>query len=143
MANKTRGERALQGDGENYTLVLSSNAIAQAEGQLGYGIGVVMSNIASGAFSINETTTLLWAALLKHHGPLSLADAGEIMDEIVSHYGDFGKVIETLAECVDDALPTPKTKAGGSPNRTQKAALRSGTRKKAGGSSRARPTEQD
>jgi hypothetical protein len=124
MANKVRGERTLKGV-EDYTVVFTSNAIAQAEGELGYGVGVVIGNYMTGAFSIHESRTLLWAALLKHHGPLTIPDAGDILDEILDKGKDLGKVFEVIVEALNDAMPFKE--GGDNPNVTP-VALQTGTR---------------
>jgi hypothetical protein len=126
MANKARGERSIKGD-ETYTIVFNSNAIAQAEEQLGYGVGVAMGNYMTGAFSIRETIILLWAALLKYHGPLSTADAGEILDEVLHKGKNLGEVFEALMEALNDALPF---KGEGEDPKLAKTALVEGNRKK-------------
>lgn len=128
MANKARGEYTIKGD-ETYTLVFTTNAIAQAEGQLGYGVGAVIGNYMSGRFSINETRILLWGALLKHHSPLSVEDAGEILDEVLVKGKDLGGVFETLMDAVNHALPFKNENEGDNPN-AQKMVLETGTRKR-------------
>lgn len=104
MANKARGERTIKGE-ETYTIVFNSNAIAQAESELGYGVGVAMGNYVTGAFSIRETIILLWASLLKYHGPLSVADAGDMLDEVLHKGKNLAEVFEALMEALNDALP--------------------------------------
>jgi hypothetical protein len=125
LANKVRGERVLRGS-EDYTVVFTSNAIAQAESELGYGVGIVMGHYMTGAFSINETRTLLWAALLKYHGPLSIPDAGEILDEVLAKGKDLGKVFQVIMEALNDALPVQE---GGDDPNVAPVALERGTRK--------------
>lgn len=127
MANTARGEHTIKGD-ETYTLVYTSNAIAQAEAELGYGVGVVIGNYMTGAFSINESRVMLWAALLKHHGPLSIPDAGEILDEIAAKTKDMGKIFEVIVAALNDAMPFDE--GGDNPN-VVPTALQTGTRKSA------------
>jgi len=109
MPNKNRGERKLTGkNNKNYTVVFTTNAIAQAEEELGTGIGTVMGHYMTGAFSIRETIILLWAGLLKNHAGdegISTEDAGDTLDEILAKSGDLGAVFEVLMEAVNDALP--------------------------------------
>lgn len=145
MANKQRGEHALKAGKATYTLVFNSNALAQAEDQLGHGLGRVMNNYMTGMFSMSETITLLWAALLKHHGPLSVDDAGDILDDLIAHYKDLGRVFNTLMDCVNDAIPFGDNgEEGDTPNRAEKVALRgNGSRQKAGDTSSGSPVEQD
>jgi hypothetical protein len=142
VANKVRGERVLRGD-EDYTIVFNSNAIAQAESELGYGIGVAMQHFMGGAFSINETRILLWAALLKYHGPLSVNDAGEILDEVLAKGKDFLGTFTVLMDAVNDAIPFKEE--GEDPNARVRA-LETGTRarQKSSGKASSKPaSEQD
>ena len=129
MANAKRGERTIRSKTESFRLAFTTNAIAQAEEKLGYGIGVPMQNYMSGAFSMRETQALLWAGLLKYHGDegLSTEDAGDILDDVLAHTQDIGGVFSTLMEAIDDALPfKSETSNPGAVKET----LRTGTRQK-------------
>jgi hypothetical protein len=128
VANK-RGERTIRSKDESFRLAFTTNAIAQAEERLGYGIGVVMQNYMSANFSMRETIVLLWAGLLKYQGDegLSVEDAGEILDDIIAHTKDLGGVFESLMGAIEDALPFKNQAAN---TDTVPQTLRTGTRQK-------------
>jgi hypothetical protein len=78
MANPLKGEVSLAAGETTYTLCFTSNAIVQAEKLLG------VSSIAQANLTSYDTIrTLLWCALQKHHGTVSLPGTGDVMDECV------------------------------------------------------------
>jgi hypothetical protein len=80
----------------DYTLRLSVNAIAEAEGLLDKGVNEIIQ-------SLDRVTTLralLWAGLLEHHPKLTLFAAGELIGEAGADV-----IGEKLGEALKAAFP--------------------------------------
>jgi hypothetical protein len=85
MANKHRGEIALEIEGRIYTLHAGINAIADVEGLFStvdkrVTYQDVVEHVNNG--SITHIRGLLWAMFRKHQPNLSLADVGDLIDSV-------------------------------------------------------------
>lgn len=108
MANADKGEVTLSLGGKSYTLRLSTNAMATAEGLLDKEIGEIVAMLARGRLS--ALRVLLWAALIEKHPRLSLIDAGEMIDADREGVGDaLGKA---LAAAFPEAKENPQPASG-------------------------------
>lgn len=79
MANALKGEVDIVAGEKTYTLVFTSNAIAQAEQLAG---GVAIGELAANLTQVSQVRLLLWAALQKHHQKVDLLGAGDLLDEV-------------------------------------------------------------
>lgn len=83
MANRHRGEVALEIEGKVYTLHAGINAVAEAENVFSTADRrVTYQEIAQHAIngSVTHIRALIWAMLRKHHRDLSLSDVGDLID---------------------------------------------------------------
>lgn len=78
MANPHRGEVELVAGAASYTLVLSWNALCEAEDKIGKTIGEIAAELDSGRWRLKTVRALLWAALRERHPEVDLAEAGRI-----------------------------------------------------------------
>lgn len=85
MANRHRGEVALEIEGKVYTLHAGINAVADAEGVFSTADRrVTYQEIAEHAMrgSVTHVRALIWSMLRKHHRDLSLTDVGDLIDAV-------------------------------------------------------------
>ncbi len=95
MANKIKGEVALQYRGEAYTMVLDFNALAAFEDATGKNAADVLDRPEH--MNISAARSLFWAGLQRHHPGLTLERAGDILQENM----------DKLGAAVDAAVPDP------------------------------------
>lgn len=100
MANRIKGEVALSHDGDDYTLVLDFNALADFEDATGQNAVKLLSG---GELSIGQMRALIHAGLKQHHPKVTLADAGHILQ---SNMG-------ALGEALAAAFPSAEGNAAG------------------------------
>lgn len=107
MANKIKGEVALQHDGKAYTMVLDFNALAEFEDATGRTAAEVLDNPS--AMTISLARTLFWAGLQRHHPGLTVLEAGDILQ---SNMDKLGVAVAASAPEPEpgNAQAAPKTK---------------------------------
>lgn len=80
MANKERGEVAVQIGKQSFTLCFSTNAIAEIEQVGDASIMVLMAQYVTEGRAAT-TRLMLWGALRKFHPEISLLEAGDMLDD--------------------------------------------------------------
>ena len=90
MANPVKGEVAFEVGSETYTLVLDFNAICELEDATDAPSAETFARVERGF--VSELARILWAALQRHHGEMSLRDARDLVGEVGPE--EIGKVIE-------------------------------------------------
>ncbi|MFC7443403.1 hypothetical protein [Laceyella putida] len=84
MANKIKGQRSIEINGERYTVHYDFNALAELEEATGKDTSDIMQELAKmqeeQRLSITFLRTLAWAGFLRHHG-LTLNEVGELMSQ--------------------------------------------------------------
>src|SRR3546814_1678827 len=78
MANAVKGEASLKAGDKEYTLVMSVNALCEAEDVLGMATDEILARYSSG-LSVKLLRGLIWAALQTNH-PCTVDEAGEIIE---------------------------------------------------------------
>lgn len=130
MANLHRGELTIDADGRQYTLAVSSNALAALEGLFSTSEKRVTWQEVCGHAARNSHTHIrgiLWAMLRKHHREMTLEDAGDLIDAIGLDALD-AKLTEIIVQTVPD--PVDLKKLGitpGNPRRAQAGRRKAGT----------------
>jgi hypothetical protein len=105
MANKVRGEVAFAAGDKSYTLLFDINALCELEDVLGEGAlagGLGANGAQDVLISLKRLRAFVWCGLRRHHGVLTLADAGDIV-------GAAGIAAATAAvgEALQAAFPDP------------------------------------
>ncbi len=130
MANKHRGEVALEIEGKVYTLHAGINAVADVEGVFStIDRRVTYQEIAENAMkgSVTHIRALIWAMLRKHHRDLSITDVGDLIDQV-----GMMEIEKKFSEVLRSTVPDPADlKAlGVDPNPPGAQAKRAGTSKR-------------
>jgi hypothetical protein len=120
MANRYKGEVALEINGATYLLVFSTNAMCEVEGILGQSTDEVLAQLAVKP-SVSLVRALLWGALRERHPDVDLAKAGDLVDAI----GGQGQALLKIGEALVAAFPEA---AGESPGPRKGAAAGTGRR---------------
>jgi len=97
MANKERGEVAVQIGKQSYTLCFSTNAIAEIEQVGDASIMVLMAQYVTEGRAAT-TRLMLWGALRKFHPDISLLDAGDMLDDCTHEDG------KSVGEAIGEAI---------------------------------------
>lgn len=111
MANREKGEVSLVIDGQAFTLVLNTNAMAEIEDQLSRLEGKdrnwdffsarLMDPKKAG---VRDVRLLMWGMTREHHPQVTLADAGRMVDRA----GGMGSLANLLVpSAVESATPDP------------------------------------
>lgn len=116
MANPQKGEIAFDVAGKERVLRLDTNAICTAEEDLDLGIDDIVARLSAGRLSV--VRVLLRAGMVGD--PISLRDAGELIDEI----GARG-AIDLLSRALAAAFPPAKE--GARPPKGEKAGTGKGS----------------
>lgn len=100
MANKHRGEIAINVSGVRYKLRLTTNSICELEDLGGRPIGDILDEL-SNVENVRMSTLrqFFWALMLDDNPDAELKDAGALID------GLKGRHTEVLAEAVHSAFP--------------------------------------
>lgn len=121
MANRHKGQVALNVGDREYKLSFSVNAIADLENALDLPIAQIAASANSPEkLRIGTIRALLWASLQDHHDGVSMKDAGVIASDVISESG-----VPALVDAVgraftaafpdvegDEARPPKAAKAG-------------------------------
>ncbi len=102
MTDPTAGV-TIEREGKRYTLYLGNRALRLIEERTGRSIAD-LGNLSS----ISDLTTIVWAALQRHHAGLTVED----VDEIIDHFG-YQAIGEALAQAMQAAFPN--VSQGGNP----------------------------
>ncbi len=123
MANTQKGEISLTVDGKEYVLFLDANAMVLLEEHFStltreVGYNEILARVLTGE-SLRYMRAFIWAALQKHHAPLSLIQAGELINAA----GGISAFATQVSAAVGLSLPTDdELKALGlTPDRPQRA----------------------
>lgn len=101
MANRERGEVALEAGGKTYILRLSYNAIADIEDLMDKGIDEISAMLRDPKdFRISTWRAVLWGALHEMQPDVDLLGAGEIMGK-----AGVAAVVAKLGEAMTLAFP--------------------------------------
>jgi hypothetical protein len=111
MANHVRGEFTVTSHGERYTLVMDTNAMAEAEEALStpekdVGFLEVLDGVMKRR--IRSCRVFVWAALRRHHPEMSMKDVGRFIDG-AGGLGGLAKLIEQITAAT---RPDPEDAAG-------------------------------
>lgn len=102
MANKHRGEVALEAMGETYKMRFGTNALCELEAAFGEGINAILAKLQPDDPSIRTMRTIMACGL-----GVSPDKAGEIMDEIGMERSG-----ELIGQAITLAFPAPEANAG-------------------------------
>jgi hypothetical protein len=98
MANKHKGEVALEADGKAYTMRLSANALCELEGVLQRSAPEVFAGL--GDVDFRSVRAIVWASLTESVPGITLAGAGTIIDAV-----GIKAVVVKIAELVKVTFP--------------------------------------
>lgn len=106
MANKHKGEVALQVGDATYTMRLSVNALCHLEEATGKPVNQVMAELQNGAdIKLGTLRQIVQASLVDQHNEVDLNKAGDIMEE-----AGVAIVVDKLTEALLAAFPEAKVK---------------------------------
>jgi len=99
MANRAKGEVSLEIDGQAYTLIMTTDAMAQLEALFStpareVTFQQILDRVNAG--SVRHIRGFVWAALQRHHPALTVTAAGELIDAAGGLEG-FGAQLLALA----------------------------------------------
>jgi hypothetical protein len=119
MANRERGEVAIEIDGQTYTLRLDLNALAEFEAALSTPIQQVtfqegLQRVERG--QLIAVRAILWAGLRRYHPKLSLMEAGDLIVKL----GGMQNLDTVLKEAVASAMPAPDAPAQPNPQQARR-----------------------
>lgn len=103
MANPHRGEVAFKAGGTGYTLKFSSNAICELEERLNKSLNVIVTDLER----LSTLRALLWAGLRANMPDVTMAQAGDIIDQ-----AGIAAATEIIGRALSAAFPPPS----GDPN---------------------------
>lgn len=83
MANRFKGECALEVGEKTYTLRFGANEIVALEDELGKGVAEIGQMLSAPDYqpTMKEARMFVWLALQAHHPDVTLLQAGEIINE--------------------------------------------------------------
>jgi len=112
MANPNRGGVAVSVGDDEWTLSFSVNALCELEDHLGKPVPQIVDALGDPAnLRITDVRALVWAALLDHHGDISLKEAGAVAARI-----GVLPCLEKVGKALEIAFPT---KAGKNPRKAK------------------------
>lgn len=117
MANRQRGEVALEMDGKTYTLVFDMNALCCLEDLFSTPEReVVFQDVLKMASkgSARHIRGIVWASLQRHHPEVSLSQSTDLI-EAAGGFEGFGEKLQQLA---DSTQPDPEDR--GRPRKAQR-----------------------
>lgn len=88
MANRMKGEVALQYDGATYQMRLDFNALAEFEAMLGGELNALAVLQDPAGLNATRTRALFWAGLKQCHPDMTLGLAGSILSANMDKLGD-------------------------------------------------------
>lgn len=123
MANRHRGETAVEIGGQRYTLVYTINAICEMETLAKRPLSLIGQEAALGY--VTAMRWMVWGGLRRHH-PVSVEEAGDLLDALVGEVGTAaaGAVLQSALQAAfpsrDEAgpeadAPGKTTAPGGGP----------------------------
>lgn len=98
MANKHRGEVALEVDGATISMRLSANALCELEGVLQRSAPEVFASL--GQIDFRSVRAIIWASLTESKPGITLSGAGTIIDAI-----GIKTAVAKIAELVSVTFP--------------------------------------
>lgn len=107
MANPHRGEVTLTAGEDEYVVVFTTNALATLESATGKSVSALAGEMENP--SVTLIRSILWAGLVKRQPEMTIAKAGDIIDEATMPV-----VVEVIGKAF--ALAFPEAKAGGRPD---------------------------
>lgn len=121
MANKHRGEVALQAGEKTYTIHFSTNALCNLEEALGMSVSQLSEEFASQAVGFRELRKILWAGMRDNHPDLDLEAIGEIIDA-----AGFTVSMEIVLKAFVAAFPEPGNNSHSNSKKKLNATMTSG-----------------
>lgn len=101
MANRVRGEVAVEIDGKSWTLRYGTNALCELEDKLAQPINVIMAMLQDReALRIKTIRSVVWAGLREKHPEVTEKDAGDLISAI-----GFPAMMAKVAEALKAAFP--------------------------------------
>ncbi len=119
MANRVKGQVALDTGDATYTLEFTPNGFCALEDETGKGTMEFIRNLEAAGedLKISDMRLLIWAGLQEHHPDLSLRDAGTIIGEL----GGIEAAVELMETAVTAAFPDRPAKSKGGSGGKRKA----------------------
>lgn len=113
MANKFKGEVALQAGDKTYILDLSFNAMCHLEDHFDKGIieiGQMLADMQSDPSKLRAKTirAVLWGAMIEHQPQVTEKEAGQVVSTV-----GFAKVFKALTDALLAANPDASDAQGG------------------------------
>lgn len=126
MANAMKGEVDVAIGGQHYRLVLTTNSMCEVEDLLGRGWFDVAEEVQRWMVRRGKEATLnlpkvkislvralLWGCLREHHGHLSIADVGSMMQQIAGEGQT--SAVALILETMTRSMPSPESEAENPP----------------------------
>ena len=105
MANPARGEARVRIGDRDFTLAYDLNALCEVELLLGMPLQSILERLAQPR--LRDMRALLWAGLQRHH-PMSVAEAGDLLGEVLRSGADATAALgQQLSEGIAAAFPPP------------------------------------
>lgn len=100
MANRLKGEVAIETSDKTYVIRFSANAICEMEDALGLGINEVATQLSDpSGLRVKTVRAVFWASLRDHHPDVTIHQAGEILTEVT-----IGKAMKHVTEAFELAF---------------------------------------
>jgi len=121
MANVRRGEVAVESNGQTYTLVIDTNAMAEIEELLSTPEKpIAFADVLQGVTknNVRHIRAFTWGALRRHHGELTVKDAGAFIDGVggvIAFAPYLAKIAAAALPDKDDAATAGDTGDDGRP----------------------------
>lgn len=87
MANKIKGQVQIEHGGEEYTLAIDFNALADFEDEAGIENALELLQNPS-ALGVKKTRLLFWCGLRENHPELTVQDAGRLLSANPAAFGE-------------------------------------------------------
>lgn len=81
MANRFKGEVAVQHEGREYVLVLDFNTLADFEDKTGRDPLSWLDGVGKGSVKLSDMRAMVWAAMTQQEPDATIRDAGALLSE--------------------------------------------------------------
>lgn len=115
MANRFKGELAIEIEGKAYTLVMDFNAMAEFEEATGGNALDFLDAVSAGKAKIRELRAFVYAAMLARHPDATLQEAGNILS--VDHNILADLIVASVPEASEVAVGNGKAPGRKGPRR--------------------------
>jgi hypothetical protein len=103
MANRAKGEGALEIDGKTYTLAFTINAMCEVEYILDKPTDRILQSLLTSP-PLHVVRALLWGGLRQHHADVDLHGAGDLIEKL----GGPGLALDGIGLALQAAFPDAK-----------------------------------